>query len=275
MQRRGPTRGAAPATGCSTALFYYRPTPPPPVDGVSVARFLRAFAAIGACAADGPFAYEIKAGSRIDRDDAPASWVRWVDERMGVRETLRWDEAGRVDTLEAMAERLAAWGEPLYRARLALGAPPPDLGARLDPLGPRPERPLELAGWHLEFGPVESCGLESDGAYYVGWIRLGLFGPGCLWPAPLEAWVRRAEAEPTLRRVTEACRAAWPVETRPPNRRLRRLRGWMGNLWPYAEERPVDWAWGLAETGTPRPEDEARLERAIEAMHEEKRCGSE
>jgi hypothetical protein len=48
---------------------------------------------------------------------------------------------------------------------------------------------------------------------------------------------------------TDLCRTYGPIEDRIPDARRIEGRRIMGDLWPYASDAPVDWAWGLHESG--------------------------
>jgi hypothetical protein len=49
--------------------------------------------------------------------------------------------------------------------------------------------------------------------------------------------------------MTELCRATWPVAPERPDRRQKKARRQMGDLWPYPKlDRPWDWYWGLSES---------------------------
>jgi hypothetical protein len=108
---------------------------------------------------------------------------------------------------------------------------------------------LYLDQWFMEIGPIISCDLGSEDLFHVGWLSVSLSGYGYLYPWTFAELVQRAEGDSSIRRVTELCRATWPVEAGRRDRRQKTLRKRMGDLWPYPEiDRPWDWYWGLSES---------------------------
>jgi hypothetical protein len=101
----------------------------------------------------------------------------------------------------------------------------------------------------MEIGPILSCDLGCEAPFHVGWVSVSLSGYGYLYPWSFAELVQRAEGHPAIGRMTDLCRATWPVDAGRPDQQLKKLRKQMGDLWPYPKiDRPWDWYWGLCES---------------------------
>lgn len=245
-----------------TSFHYYRPTRPPVVTGPALATFVRDLAATGSVE-PGFMSLSVKFGKRIDRDDKPTSREVEIYPRCYVYRDIRWDirERDPIDVLR-MADLLDDQDRPIYRAELSLGAVPERIWRPLMANREDGDTSACFHSWWLQLAPVESASLDSDGTFEVGWMSLGLSGPGYLSPLTPSELVRRATGVPELHEVTELCRRTWPVDPEwvpgivakltPVARRhkVRQFRGKMGGLWPYDSlDEPWDWYWGVAESG--------------------------
>ena len=102
----------------------------------------------------------------------------------------------------------------------------------------------------IEVGPIELHSLGCDAQALVGWIGVSLSGDGYLFPWTFREVIGQLESTPEIQRITEACRAFWPVPLKPVEERIASMRKQIGVLWPYDDyDKPWDWYWGLQETG--------------------------
>lgn len=232
-----------------TTFDFYRPTPPPRIDGLDLARFLKAFAGLGV-STDLSLPSKVRFGHSIDQDEKPSHWVE-NHGLIGRMCGIEWDVIEKPESLEALAALLATHRKPVYRADLYLGGVAPHLFPFIhrQPSAEN-DRALTPFDWWLTLGPIETSDLGADDSFLVGWMSVGLGGDGYLYPWTFRDWIASAERSPEIRAVQQLCRTLWPVDPSPPRRKVVRGRKRMGKLWPYDRlDPPQDWFWGIDETG--------------------------
>lgn len=236
-----------------TSLKFYRPVEPPRITGDDLARFVAQFADLNmtTAAADRPRLWlQVKFGAAIDQDNWPADRYEPVNERISVVDAIEWDLDIRCSSLAEIGSHLEANDQPIYRAHLSLGdatAGSLDDVQRVDST----ENDVDLVfdSWAVEIGPILCSDLASENPVDVGWLSLNLCGNGYLYPWSFAELLARVEANDAIRRVTDLCRATWPVAPDPPDAATCDQRGEMGELWPYpTTDLPWDWYWGIEET---------------------------
>jgi hypothetical protein len=163
----------------------------------------------------------------------------------------KWDLQSYCPSLKGICRLLTSHTKNIYRAAIDLGCATPDICKLLtrDKCADN-ELELHLDGWALEIGPVFSSFLGSEDDFFVGWVSLSISGNGYLFPWTFAELVQRAESNAGIRKVRDLCRKTWPVDSKPPNLREKKIRRRMGDRWPYSRiDLPWDWFWGIEETG--------------------------
>ena len=82
-------------------------------------------------------------------------------------------------------------------------------------------------------------------------MALGSFsfsGSGYLFPWTMKDLLTRLEKCEDILDLTSECQKAWPVEEGPVDAELIVNRQSMGELWPYKEDAPRNWHWGINES---------------------------
>ena len=243
-----------------TTLSFYRPDLPPKMTGADLAGFVSAFAALEL--SDGPtwtrLGFQVRFGRSVNQDDKPTDWDEPVLEGpegggIYITQLIDYDaEARDLPSLVDLAGVLAALeSKTIYRADLILGAiarPVLD-GLEREPSAEH-ELGLYLDSWSLRIGPIFTYDLASEGPFHVGWIAVEASGNGYLYPWTFRDLIDRAEALKPIQALMGLCRKTWPVAPVPPRRRAVKARKAMGELWPYPlADQPMDWFWGLVESG--------------------------
>lgn len=253
-----------------TKLFFCRPTKPPMIRGVDLADFIGRLRQVGISDDDPAMPASIRFGEAIDQDAREMTYEESIGPLMSVIKRRRWDYEQEIPGLDALCRVLRHEERVVYRAEIELGGMPPDL---IDALaGSQEERNLHLCGWSLSIGPQSTGTMASEEFFLCGWIGVGMFGNGYLYPLSVADLVGRAKTHPRLVELAQCCRAMWPVEGHPvatppwwllqrkkriafdmqggpPSRRLRGVRERMGELWQYPVDEPHDWFWAVAESG--------------------------
>ena len=261
-----------------TSFHYYRPTQPPVVTAVELLEFVLGFRDCAVIDEQETYGWEmqVKYGKSIDQDDLPTTryepiedlhkptlwgWVRRLlgsDRReesavmLCTTGEIDWDRDEHYEELADLVEGIRGLDsqKKIYRAHIGLGTATKVLIHSVERLdSPENEIDLQLTDWSLTIEPVEISLLASDDVYCVGWISLAIGGYGYLFPWTFRDLVGRAEASPELSSVAKLCRDAWPVATAPPDATRLEHRRILGELWPYPIDAPVDWAWGVLESG--------------------------
>jgi hypothetical protein len=234
-----------------TSLILYRPTKPPLVTGPTLARFLGGFAECkllkeeaNSCDAS------IKFGSAIDQDDKPTCWEEPVNQYVWESRQIDWDARHQAKSIRELIPLVEQHRQGIYRAHLSLGCAHKGITKVLtrEP-SEENEDGLCLWDWSITLEPVAVHALGSETVFRVGWIRVSIGGNGYLYPWKFKDLFRRAGSQPDLLRLEELCRLTWPVPSAPPDRKRTKGRKLMGELWPYPMDEPVDWCWGVAESG--------------------------
>jgi len=264
--------------GFFSSLVYYRPTPPPIIRSPSLLKFVQRFADCGAADEKSALgcSLQVKYGDAVDQDDSPATWEEPIDygtkptwlqrlaTLLGFRpraessvsicteEEIDWDCLEQYDTLTELAEGIGGLDpkQNVYRAEIILGTATDSVIRAMERVdSPENEIDLLLTDWMLQVGPIEIFDLATEQPYHVGWIGLSLGGDGYLFPWTLKDLVKRAEACPEVRSVANVCRDLWPISPELPSQERMQNRRTLGDLWPDPIDAPVDWAWGVEETG--------------------------
>jgi hypothetical protein len=98
----------------------------------------------------------------------------------------------------------------------------------------------------LEIDRVEIFDDVNNGQIHCGWISLNVSGPGYPYPWTKRDVLRRLEAEASLNKLVDMCRATWPV---PPERLpdgYAELRRKLTGVWLYDDlNKPFDWYWAI------------------------------
>ena len=237
-----------------TTLWFYQPVSPPTLTGADLAGFVSAFASLGLSGDEEPFRYGIKFGRSIDQDEEPTTlWEPAMPD--GLISTLIWPEydaeASDVASLDLLAESLAELSGTIYRADLGLGRIKADLFKQIRrERSEENDQDLSLEDWSLTAGPILSHSLGSEHTFMVGWIAVGLYGNGYLFPWSFRDLIDRAESIAPIRDLMDLCRRTWPVPRVAPDPETIEARRTMGELWPYPRlDGPWDWAWGIGESG--------------------------
>jgi len=169
-----------------------------------------------------------------------------------IDEEIEWDYEKSPVSPSSLAESLRGLGSNtnVYRAFVPLGSASDVVIRAMERVNsPENEIDLTLWDWRLEVGPIECADLASeDAVYLVGWLAVGLSGPGYLFPWTFRDLVAHAEKSAGLQAVAAVCRSIWPIAPQVPDARRIEARRIMGRLWPYPIDAPVDWVWGLLES---------------------------
>lgn len=234
-----------------TTLEFYRPTKPPVITGESLAHFIRSFEGLKVSDAGQGISLKLKFGDAIDQDEQPTTWDEPVNDVVSVSKEIEWDMQRGFRSSAEVAEALTPAEQPIYRAFVRLGSATADVCQQVNRKNSLENRiDLALDSWALEIEPIVSGSLACEEHFVVGWISVSLSGYGYLFPWKFCDLIERAEGHAGIRQVTDLCKATWPVPAIPPTRSQIDGRRLMGELWPYSRpELPMDWYWGLCETG--------------------------
>jgi hypothetical protein len=235
-----------------SCLVLARAAPPPVVTAAAIGAFLRSLDATGALAGGGEPLCQIKYGPRVDADDRTTDVIDWDESNIiGTLGDYPWDVSQTFPSVAVLADALAVDGRPVYRAYLGLGALHAEIVAALT-RAPSEENEVGLCLYEADFsvGPVLVAGLYSEAPALAGWMGLSLSGPGYFFPWEYRQARQRAEAVALVRRLTEACRAAWPVVPAAASAEAHAGRRGLGELWLYDDFAvPQDWLWFVSESG--------------------------
>jgi hypothetical protein len=227
--------------------------PPPVVTGRQIAAFVRELAATGLIVPGGlPVSCKVKYGPRIDADYETTDLVEWDESGIiGTTKEYPWDRDAKFATLPELADSVTNDQRTVYRAYLSLGTADPDIEAALT-RQPSSENVEGLYPSDVSFhiGPQIVQGLASDEPAAVGWMALTFSGPGYFFPWSFKQARQRAQSSDGLKRLTEICRAAWPVAPSRVTKEMIDSRRALGELWLYDDlSIPRDWLWFVSETG--------------------------
>jgi hypothetical protein len=230
-----------------TSIKYYRPGRPPQVTCDQFARFVSALCdtrAFGTDASD-LRSLMVRLGDRIKRD------------RLGILSDsqkcpcdIELEYAPR--ELQEIIDCLAGDDRSIYRAWVSLGEPINEVTNPIRHSGhPENEEGFCPDALSVGIGPVELAHLDSHRGWLVGWISLDISSQGYLFPWTFREVVEKLEAIPAVQRLMKVCRELWPVPPDPPPPELVEQRRQNADyLWPYDDlEKPMDWYWGLHESG--------------------------
>jgi hypothetical protein len=233
-----------------SSLLHYRPgAPAPRVTGTSLARFVAQLPATQAFQDDGLFILNVKFGRSIDQDNLPTITLEGEGCVKTVRD-IEWDLSPEVKCINDVVSELEGHDRSIYRAHVMLGSAAPSIVDRLSrESSPENEINLYLDTWSIDLGPAIISDLVSPG-FQVGWMDVSLHGGGYLFPWTFRDLITKAESCLEVLAVAQLCRSTWPVPSRRPTWRERRMRKRLGLLWPYEDVwKTWDWCWGLSETG--------------------------
>lgn len=218
-----------------TTLNYYRPGEPPRVTARELAEFVAAIRDTRLTTDEHFVSFNIVCGRSIKRRGWSGTEIEQCNQ----------------GTMQNTIDRLGSIDATIHRAFVNLGTPVEQVVSRITRKD-TPENEIDFTpdALSLEIGPIESFSLLSDDPIRVGWISLTIAGSGYLWPWTFQDVLKRLNATPEIKTLTDLCRTRWPVEKSTPGRRLVKFRQNLGDLWPYEEcDGFDDWCWGLAESG--------------------------
>jgi hypothetical protein len=232
-----------------TTLKLYRPSKPPRVTGPDLALFLRELAACNIIEEQKPY-LQVKFGIAIDQDDKPTMWDEPINDVVSECREIEWDLYLESSSIAGLAEQLESYTQAIYRSYASLdGATESICQALTRESCPDNEQPMVLCSCGLEVGPVMLAGLGVHRLFHAGWLSVDLSGYGFVFPWTYADLLQRAERHPDLQRLKALCRRTWPVSPTPLEERHFEGRRLMGDLWPYPIDEPLDWHWGVAESG--------------------------
>ena len=235
-----------------TSLIFYRPRTPPLLTANDLAQFVARLRDTTLLVDGGLRSLKIKFGDAVDQDDKSTTWNEPLGGgRLFVAREIEWDQHLSDPTIAEMVECLTGDGRRIYRAWISIGALSDEVLQPITRLNsPENDRDFCPDGLSLEVGPIEIYSLGTELIAHVGWIGLSISGSGYLFPWTIQEVVERAATAPAIQRLTDVCRASWPVTPERPEPRIAEARKQLGELWPYADlHKTWDWYWGVCETG--------------------------
>jgi hypothetical protein len=217
-----------------------------------LAAFVSQAALSGALADNSKLLCELKFGRAVDTDNKMTDVIEWDKAGLSGRVSpYPWDISKEFASVDAMAEALARSSDSIYRAELHLGNLTPTLISQLH-RAPSEKNAQELAlnSLSLIIGPGHVASLSSESPFFAGWLAFSFSGYGYFYPRPFTETVTIAEAIPTVRNLTVACRTIWPPSLTRPKRAEVAARRQHADMWlnkPF--DLPHDWFWFTSETG--------------------------
>jgi len=234
------------------SLKLFRPGKPPIITGPELAQFILTLEQLPCFEDRTGHWLKIKCGKSIDQDDKPAEWMRPTETPFILEcAEIEWDfSQHHIPTLQKVRDILKRHRRPIYRAAVKLGPVRHDLFEHLkrDACEDN-ELALSLDTVSLEIGPVECYDLGSELGYSPGWMEIAISGYGYLFPWTFKDLVQKADSHPTLIRLKTLCQERWPVPPQLLSESQVSMVREIGELWPYPLDQPLDWMWGLAESG--------------------------
>ncbi|MGC4004598.1 MAG: hypothetical protein QM811_16345 [Pirellulales bacterium] len=234
-----------------SALNYVRPGRPPKLTGADVARFIERVRDSGLVVDDGLRYLNVKFGKSIDRDARGTSRDIVLYPNLVIMGQIDWDlDLGHDPSLTDMITALRSEQHRVYRLNASLGAAVDGILRPLTRAG-SPENEIDFLPYELtlQIGPIESFELSWDEAKHVGWIAVGVSGPGYLFPWTFEDVEQRLRSSPEIERLAELCRTTWPVEETASASWTDRLLDRLPFLRQASVGEPVEWKWYPFETG--------------------------
>jgi hypothetical protein len=215
-----------------TSLVFYRPTDPPVIKARELADFVTELVDKGLLAQQYELSIEVKYGNTVDQDGRHTSWEETTNDNVSVLQEIDWDvKHTGLRSIQDVIDPVLNNKESIYRAFVVLGNATNDV---YEPVtrAPSPENKIGFcpAQVSVSIGPIELYDLSSETSIFVGWIGLRLSGNGYLYPWTFSDVLSRIEESESLQIIMDTCRRFWPVP-------------------PTSVEKPIDWVWGLQESG--------------------------
>lgn len=137
----------------------------------------------------------------------------------------------------------------IYRAFMSLGRFPKEMVEEFNFQTEENSHGVFLEGISFEIGPVGIGDLNDTYVEDVGWMSLGVSGPGYCFPVMPREVMERVRSDDRLSAVAEIVRKMWPVNAGRPPKHIAKQRLEMGVRYGgVSPDEPLDWFWAIDES---------------------------